>query len=353
MSVCRERRCKFSRLARPAAIFSLLMLAGCAGREQSVVDPAGIQADKIAGLLWFFLWLLTSIFVVVLAFTLVTLMRRQPRADQERLETEHRPSQATESRLTRVVTGSTIATVLILFVLLGASVFTGKSVADLGKAKNGMVIELTGNQWWWQVQYDNPDASRVLVTANEIHIPVGRPVMIMERSNDVIHSFWVPNLHGKRDLIPSRVTTEWIQADHPGAYRGQCAEFCGLQHAHMALWVIAEPEAKFDAWLNQQLQPAATPSDPVRQHGQQVFLNYECEFCHSIRGTTASGQVAPDLTHFASRRGIAANTLPNSMGNLAGWILDPQSVKPGNHMATVAVNSDDLQPLIEYLESLR
>ena len=120
-----------------------------------------------------------------------------------------------------------------------------------------MTVEVTGNQWWWYVRYPNDDPSRIVVTANEIHIPVGRPVMIRGTSNDVIHSFWVPNLHGKRDLIPSRITTEWIQADRPGRFRGQCAEFCGLQHAHMALWVVAEPEDQFDAWMAQQLQPAA------------------------------------------------------------------------------------------------
>ncbi len=330
-----------------------LALSACAGHQQSVLDPSGPQAGRIALLLWFFIWLLTAIFVIVLALALWTLVRRHRGIEQEPLETTHLPSDPTEKKLTRVVTSATVATVVILFVLLGLSVFTGKAVADLGKTKNGMVIELTGNQWWWQVQYDNPDPSRVLVTANEIHIPVGRPVMILGRSNDVIHSFWVPNLHGKRDLIPSRVTTEWIQADHPGAFRGQCAEFCGLQHAHMILWVIAEPEAKFDAWLNQQLQPAVIPSDSETLRGEQVFLNNACEFCHSIRGTTAGGQVAPDLTHFGSRRGIAANTLPNSMGNLGGWIVDPQSIKPGNHMATIALNSEDLQPLLHYLESLK
>ena len=164
-----------------------------------------------------------------------------------------------------------------------------------------------------------------IVTANEIHIPVGRPVVIRGRSNDVIHSFWVPNLQGKRDLIPSRVTTEWIQADHPGVYRGQCAEFCGLQHAHMVLWVIAEPEDKFEAWMKRQLQPSALPADPVKQRGQQVFLNNAVCYCHTIRGTTAQGRSRPDLTHFGSRRGIAAGTLPNNLGNLGGWIVDPQS----------------------------
>jgi cytochrome c oxidase subunit 2 len=231
---------------------------------------------------------------------------------------------------------------------------TGKADADLGdRTKSAMVIELTGNQWWWQVRYDNPDPRRIVTTANEIHIPVGRPVEIMGRSNDVIHSFWAPNLQGKRDLIPSRVTTIWIEADHPGTFRGQCAEFCGLQHAHMILWVIAEPEDKFDAWLNAQLRPSVSPTDAVKQRGQQVFLNHECIFCHSIRGTTAAGQVAPDLTHFGSRRGIAANTLPNTLGNLGGWIVDPQRIKPGTQMATVPIAPQDLQPLIEYLESLK
>lgn len=330
----------------------MVVLSGCAGHQQSAIDPSGPQSGRIAVLLWFFIWLLTAIFVIVMALALWTVLRRRG-VDEERLETTHLPPEETERRLTRVVTAATVATVLILFLLLGMSVFTGKAVADLGEKKGGMVIELTGNQWWWQVQYDNPDPSRVLITANEIHIPVGRPVLISGRSNDVIHSFWVPNLHGKRDLIPSRVTTEWIQADHPGVFRGQCAEFCGLQHAHMILWVIAEPEAKFDAWLDQQLQPAIAPSESMKQRGQQVFLNNACEYCHSIRGTTASGQVAPDLTHFASRRGIAANTLPNTMGNLGGWIVDPQSIKPGNHMATIALKSEDLQPLLEYLESLK
>ncbi len=235
---------------------------------------------------------------------------------------------------------------MILFVLLILSVGTGKAISELGDRKNGMVIEVTGNQWWWDVRYANDDPRLVLETANEIHIPVGRPVMIRGTSHDVIHSFWVPNLHGKRDLIPSRITTEWIQADHPGEYRGQCAEFCGLQHAHMAIWVIAEPEDKFNAWMKLQLQPSVAPSDPVRQRGEQVFMSHACVFCHAIRGTSAAGQMAPDLTHFGSRKTIAAGTLPNSMGNLGGWITDPQSIKPGNHMATIAVNPDDLQPLV-------
>ncbi len=330
-----------------------LALTGCAGRQQSAVDPAGVFSGKITGLWWFFVAVLGAIFIAVMVFTLLALTRRHRGIEQEPIEPRHRPSERTEHKLTRVVAGATIGTVLILFVLLVASISTGKAISEISGKQNGMTIEVTGNQWWWHVRYQNDNPRLILVTANEIHIPVGTPVMIRGTSNDVIHSFWVPNLNGKRDLIPSRITTEWIEADRPGAVRGQCAEFCGLQHAHMALWVVAEPQDKFQEWMDQQLQPAVSPSDPVRQRGQQVFLNNACVFCHSIRGTSASGQVAPDLTHFGSRRTIAAGTLPNTKGNLGGWITDPQSVKPGNHMATIALNSSDLQPLLEYLESLK
>ncbi len=179
--------------------------------------------------------------------------------------------------------------------------------------------------------------ARVLVTANEIHIPVGRPVMIRGTSLDVIHSFWVPNLHGKRDLIPSRITTEWIQADQPGVYRGQCAEFCGLQHAHMSLWVIAEPEDKFKAWFQQQLQPAIAPTDSVKLRGQQVFLAMPASSATRFRARPRRVRwrlislISPVAE--ASQRALC----PIPKGNLAGWITDPQSIKPGNHMATIAL----------------
>lgn len=340
--------------AAVAHVSPMLLPALCAAaQQQSALNPAGIQSGKVATLMWAFFWLLGIIFLVVMLVLLLTLTRRHKGINQEPLEGTHRPSAETEARTRRIVTGATVLTILILFVLVVSSVSTGKSLADLSKKKNSLTIMVTGNQWWWQIQYVSSDASKTLVTANEMHIPIGRPIQILGQSQDVIHSFWVPNLHGKRDLIPSRTTNEWIEADRPGIYRGQCAEFCGIQHAHMSLWVIAEPEDKFEAWYNSQLQPAANPSNADLQHGQQVFVNNACTFCHQIRGTTAAGQNAPDLTHFGSRRGIAANTLPNTKGNLAGWILDPQSVKPGNHMATIALNSTDLQPLVDYLESLK
>ena len=331
----------------------LLALSGCSGPQQSVVDAGGRHAVTIEQLLWFFLALLGAIFIIVLGFTLAPLLRRHRGFDQEPLEQTHKPSASTERRLALRVGGATILTVLILFGLLVASIVTGKSTSEPTARGNAMVIEVVGNQWWWFIRYLNDDASRIIVTANEIHIPTGRPVMIRESSLDVIHSFWVPGLQGKRDLIPSHITTEWIEADHPGRFRGQCAEFCGLQHAHMALWVVAESPEQFQAWTQRQLQPASEPSDPTTVRGQQVFLNNACVLCHTIQGTPAAGQVAPDLTHFGSRLTIAAGTLPNNKGNLAGWITDPQTIKPGNHMATIPLKADDLQPLIEYLERLQ
>jgi cytochrome c oxidase subunit 2 len=345
----------------PAAVvafsFVLCLLALCcacgSADQQSALHPAGPQAGKINALWWMFFWLLAIIFLLVMAAMWRTLRGSRDEKSRERLEREHMASAATEDRLTIAVGGATLLTVLILFVLLVASVTTGKATADLGKQPDLLTIEVTGNQWWWQFRYQSRDPSQVLTTANEIHIPVGRPIQIQGRSNDVIHSFWVPNLHGKRDLIPSRVTTEYIQADRPGVYRGQCAEFCGLQHAHMSFYVIAEPEEKFKEWMKAELGPAIQPQDPNLLHGQQSFMQYECVYCHQIRGTDAGGQNAPDLTHFGSRLSIAAGTLPNTPGNLSGWIVNPQSLKPGNHMATIAVKAEDLQPLSEYLESLK
>jgi cytochrome c oxidase subunit 2 len=328
---------------RMAALFWMLMLSGCAGRQQSMVDPAGPQASRIEGLWWFFFDLLGAIFVIVIAVMLWALTRR---------DRGNMPTAPTEGRMTRVVAGATIATVIILFGLLVLSVSTGKAISDTAKGTR-LAIEIVGNQWWWYVRYLNDDPSRIVVTANELHIPAGVPVMIRLSSNDVIHSFWVPNLHGKRDLIPSKVRQEWIQADHPGKFRGQCAEFCGLQHAHMAMWVVAEPEDQFDAWMENQRQPAVRPADAQTQRGQHVFLSHACVFCHTIAGTPAAGQNGPDLTHLASRTTIAAGTLPNVKGNLGGWISDPQNIKPGAHMPAIEVSADDVQPLLDYLESLR
>ena len=307
---------------------------------QSALDPAGPQAARIATLWWFLFGLLGAIFIAVIGFLLFAVVRRGPAATSERT-------------LGRNITVLTVGTVAILFGLVIVSVSTGKSISQLGDRKGIMTIEVTGNQWWWQFRYMNSDPSLIFTTANELHIPVGQPVTIRGTSNDVIHSFWVPNLHGKTDLIPSRVTQQTLEADFAGRFRGQCAEFCGMQHAQMAIWVIAEPRDQFNQWMKNQLQSAAPPSTPSQFRGQQVFLGNGCVLCHAIQGTTAGGQNAPDLTHLASRGTIAAGTLRNTRESLRHWITDPQQPKPGNHMATIRLDDKDVPPLLDYLESLK
>jgi cytochrome c oxidase subunit II len=320
---------------------------------QSMWHAAGSNATHIRELAVFFGVLLSAIFVIVIGLALLSLGRRHRGIQQEPLEGSHQASARTEAKLRGVVSIATGITVLILFGLTIVSVSVGELVSASVAPAGSMTIEVTGTQWWWKVRYASDDPRRVLQTANEIHIPVGQPVTIRGASDDVIHSFWVPSLQGKRDLIPGRPTLEWLQADSPGEYRGQCAEFCGMQHAHMAFWIIAEPQDQFNTWMDHQLQPAAEPSDEETKRGQEIFIKSACVLCHAIRGTDAAAQAGPDLTHFGIRQTIAAGTLTNTKGNLAGWIADPQNIKPGTHMATVPIQPADMQPLIDYLESLK
>ena len=213
-------------------------------------------------------------------------------------------------------------------------------------------MEVTGRLWWWELRYLDADGGEIARTANEMHIPVGEPVTLRLISDNVIHSFWVPQLQGKTDMIPGRVNESWIQAGEPGVYRGQCAEFCGVQHSMMAFLAIAEPAEAFDRWLARQAQPAAEPTEPSLVRGRDVFLRAGCGGCHTVRGTPAAGRTGPDLTHIAGRRTLAAATVPNTRGHLAGWISDPQHVKPGNKMPAATLEPGDLHALIAYLESL-
>jgi cytochrome c oxidase subunit 2 len=173
------------------------------------------------------------------------------------------------------------------------------------------------------------------------------------KSGDVIHSFWVPNLSGKKDLIPGKIATIWLQADKPGVYRGQCAEYCGHQHAHMALWIIAEPREQFDAWQRNQIQEGVTPDNASQQRGQQVFLSSACVMCHAINGTVAGSNIGPNLTHVSNRNTIAAATLQNDRDHLAQWVTDSQTIKPGNRMPPNSLGPEDLQALLDYLQSLK
>jgi cytochrome c oxidase subunit 2 len=242
--------------------------------------------------------------------------------------------------------------VVILFGLLVASVWAGRAVTSL-HASSAVTINVIGHQWWWEIEYEDAVAARRMLTANEIHIPVNRPVVLKVTSRDVIHSFWAPNLLGKRDLIPGYTTAIWLQADRPGIFRGQCAEFCGLQHAHMAFDIVSEPDAAFLRWLDGMRQPASDPHGEIERRGRAVFMTARCAACHTIRGTDAHGQVAPDLTHLATRSTLGAGTLPNTPEHLDAWVRDPQASKPGNQMPPNPLAPDDLQALLAYLRTLR
>jgi cytochrome c oxidase subunit II len=324
-----------------------LMACGCAG-IQSAVDPRGPQATQIAWLWWLFLGVSVVVWLGVTAGVLLALFRRNRILFTGDEHTE-------EPAKVRVVTIFTAVTGVILLVLLLSSVYVGSVTTRRPTPdQQPVTIEAIGRQWWWEFRYENEPASRTFITANEIRIPVGRPVIIKAKSLDVIHSFWVPNLHGKIDMVPGRTNVIWFQADEAGVYRGQCAEFCGLQHAKMAFMVIAEPEDRFNAWLEESIRPMpARPPGEFASPGEQVFVEAQCSMCHTVRGTGAWGQVAPDLTRIGSRRTLAAGTLPNTRGHLAGWILDPQRIKPGNFMPPTPLDPERLHALLDYLESLK
>jgi cytochrome c oxidase subunit 2 len=203
------------------------------------------------------------------------------------------------------------------------------------------------------VQYPDAEPDKAFKTANEIHIPIGRPILLRLATRDVIHSLWIPNLSGKRDLIPGRVNKIIIQADRPGVYRAQCAEFCGMQHAHMALVVVAEAPAQFDAWKSHEQAPANEALTPQQIRGREVFLSMPCANCHSIVGVDAYAQLGPDLTHVASRPTLGAGQLLNTKGNLGGWIVNAGAIKPGTMMPPNEISGADLQDLLAYLENLR
>jgi cytochrome c oxidase subunit II len=239
-------------------------------------------------------------------------------------------------------------------VLLGSLIWSVIVLAAINGPEKpaALTIDVSGQQWWWKATYQNQDPARQLTVANEIHIPVGEPVRVRLMSQDVIHSFWVPALAGKVELIPGHTNVTWLEANRPGVYVGQCTEFCGDQHAHMGFLVVAEAPADFRKWVDAQLQPAVAPDDKSLQQGEKEFV-FHCGMCHTVRGTRAGGVVAPDLTHLMSRKMLAANTLANTPANLAGWIADPQSLKPGTKMPILYLSGQQLTDIQSYVKTLK
>lgn len=318
------------------SLIALLPLGGCSG-WQSALDVHSAEAEHLAQLIWFIVGACALIWVAVVVVLALALRRGGKRDSDER-------------GLRVAVTAAVTATALIVAGFTLLSFFASR---QLPPASDVLRIEVRGLQWWWEVRYPPAGGASGFVTANEIHVPVGRPVLIELTSADVIHSFWVPSLAGKLDMIPGRVNELRFAALRPGIYRGQCAEFCGVQHAHMGLVVIAEEEGEFAAWRAAQTGDAPAPANPEAARGREVFLATPCAACHTVRGTPAVGRLGPDLTHLASRRTIAAGLLETTRGALAAWIADPQTLKPGNNMPRVTLKPDELRALSAYLAGLK
>jgi cytochrome c oxidase subunit 2 len=327
-----------SRLA-PLCVLAL-PAAGCS-RDQSVTNPVTEPAREIDALWWSMFAVGMVVFGVVLALLVIAFARR--RSDTE-------PGRAERLSYAVILGGGMFAPVFVLAALFVFVIRVIPAVSAPAPGSTRLTVEVIGHQWFWEVRYPGTAA----VTANEIHLPAGTPVRIVARTADVIHSFWVPRLNRKIDMIPGRSNSIELDVPRAGVYRGQCSEFCGLGHAEMAFEVIVQPPDAFRAWLDREGRPAPTPSGDPALTGEREFATSSCADCHTIRGTAATGKVGPDLTHVGSRRTLAALTLPNTPADLLEWITNPQGLKPGSRMPGFAsLPAPARRALVAYLESLR
>jgi cytochrome c oxidase subunit 2 len=321
------------------------LAASCSG-WQSALDPHGPDAWNVHDLIWLFAIVASIVWAMVMLSLAGALWWRRSDGQGAPAISPDR-----ERRAGIAVSAATVATVLIIGGLTLESYLATRG--SNSAPQESLAIQVRAYQWWWEVLYVDKTPARNLTTANEIHVPVGRRVSIELVAADVIHSFWVPNLAGKQDLIPGRDNRIAFTAMTPGIYRGQCAEFCGLQHAHMSLFVVAEPSDQFEAWRNAQLARSADPVTDEQRIGREIVSGKPCASCHTVRGTSAAGALGPDLTHVASRSYIAAGLLPTTRGSIAAWIADPQTIKPGNNMPMVPLTGNELRAVSAYLASLK
>jgi cytochrome c oxidase subunit 2 len=325
-------------LAGPVAF----LLGGC-GSAQDTLSPQGPPAREIASLWW---WMMGGSFVglaVVSGLLVLAWVRRGKMG----------PGREPGERLSWIVVvglglGAMMAGLVALFVV--ADIFVIGDTEAPAATSTAFTVRAVGHQWYWEFAYPG---TRHAVTADEMHIPVRTPVRVVAETADVIHSFWVPELNRKIDAIPGQHNAIELYADRSGRYRGTCNQFCGLQHAHMGLYVFVDSKARFRAWLARQARAASAPATRLERRGLRVFLDGPCSSCHTIRGTPAHGDVGPDLTHLASRTTLGALTIPNNPDALGDWIVDSQHVKPGNQMPDVRLTGPQLRALLAYLETLR
>jgi cytochrome c oxidase subunit 2 len=336
-----------------AAIFALPLLLGACSYQtyQSIFSgDAAVGVRQFKVLFAIFLAICAIMYALVIAFLIAGIIRARRAGEANVVEARAHHESSPLMRTALIGWGALIG---VGFVALAIASFVTDRLDANSEAHPKLSIDVTGNQWWWDVRYNSADPSKIIRTANEIHVPVGVPTRLTFKSNDVIHSFWVPSLAGKQDLIPGRQTDLTIIPRKVGIYRGQCAEFCGAQHAHMGLVIDVDTYPDFIKWWQAQLRPAFAPITPLALAGYRYVTGRQCAMCHTISGTPAGGSVGPDLTHFASRRTIAAGTMPMSTGNLYGWVEDPQSLKPGSKMPTIGLEPDQLHAVVAYLETLK
>jgi len=333
-------------IKRIISVVVLCSIAGCSANP-AILDPHSPAAQQISTLSWALFGTATIVFIIVTGLLLFAIGKRHGAApgipDNQLLITQPEKRRT----LAAIVVAGGIVPAIVLSILMGVGIFMESTMS--ASANDSALVEVIGHEWWWEVQYPKYG----FATANEIHIPVGQSVTVKLTSADVIHSFWVPQLQGKLDMFPGQTNTLHLQADQPGTYQGVCAEYCGLQHGKMKFLVIADTPDAFTAWVTNQQRVPEKPHDPLLLEGEQVFLGSTCVYCHVIQGTNASGKLGPDLTHLASRNTLGAGILENNRGNLAGWIVNAQALKPGNHMPPMDVGAKELQALIAYLESLK
>jgi cytochrome c oxidase subunit 2 len=324
----------------------LLALSGCGGK-QSALNPHSHPAGDIANLFWVMMAVSFGGLALITGMLVFAWVRRGRRGFGAGPDDPH-PG---EKPAWFVVVGGGVVfplMVVIALFIVGNGVIISTTQAPAASS-TAMTVEAIGHQWFWAFRYPGTKA----VTADELHIPVRTRVNLVATTADVIHSFWVPTLNRKVDTIPGRRNRILLYANQPGVYRGQCAEYCGLQHAHMGMLVFVESRTRFRAWLKRQAAPARAPTTPAARRGQQVFLNGACSSCHAIRGTSARGFVGPDLTHLAGRTTLAGLTIPDRRDYLARWIVDSQHFKPGNQMPDFNLSRGQLSDLVAYLESLK
>jgi len=333
-----------SNVKKYGAALAVLLCAAALGawaHPPNILNPHGYVALAESNLFWFILVIATAIFVLVMSFFIYSIIRYRARPGAPEPVQRHGNS-ALE------IAWTVIPTVVLLGVL-ATTLYTLLSAIQQPTGVKTISVTAIGHQWWWEFKYDGQN----ITTADELHVPVNTVIHVNLVSDNVIHSFWIPDLAGKTDVIPGHDNAMWFKSDTPGAYRGECAEFCGTQHANMDFEVVVDPQSTYDAWIANQKLPAGKPTSALAVEGSALFASKQCIGCHVINGVNSGNLIGPNLTHFASRQLIAGGVLDNTNPNLATWLRNPQAVKNGVDMPNLNLSQSEIDALVAYLDTLK